>query len=630
MRNYFGVLRLCCVLATIWACGQSGKSTEEIPITDFFDKSDKSSFKLSPDGKRIAYIGLDEHCRNIFVLDLEHKERSKQLTYQADVNVQYFFWASADTIVYSNSQSADDSVRLYVVDIHSEQSSYLMEPIQTTLRWVSPARFIDGELLAMMNTRDSAVFDLYRIPADGSGPVLFDENKSDLSYWYRSTDGKIRLAVSSDSVQEALWYRPEEDQPYRKVLQTDYISKVYPLGPVRDQASQIYALSNVGRDKFALVRLDLTAGEELEVILESESNDLNRDGYSFERQEMLYSSVYEQKKRTVIHSEDLAPIFERIQTEFAGYSIDIMDVDQSINTVVFKTFTDVDPGGLYYYYRPTDRIEELYQSNPALADRKLSQMKEVVFHARDGREIHGYLTYPVKKKSTAYPTVVLVHDGPNRRDVWGFDAEVQFLASRGYLVFQVNYRGSVGFGKEFYGAGFKEWGGNIQNDISDGVTWLINEGMADKDRIAIMGTGFGGYSALYAACFHPTLYKCVVSSSGYTNLFSYFKEIPPYFQSRVKLYHQIIGDPKKESDLFQAISPLFHAENIRTPLLIFQGGRDRHNSTTDVNQFVQRVQNNKVSVRYIFNEDEGKRMRKEENIVTYYQEVEKFLATHLK
>ena len=201
MRNYFGVLLLCCVLATIWACGQSGKSTEEIPITDFFDKSDKSSFKLSPDGKRIAYIGLDEHCRNIFVLDLEHKERSKQLTYQADVNVQYFFWASADTIVYSNSQSADDSVRLYVVDIHSEQSSYLMEPIQTTLRWVSPARFIDGELLAMMNTRDSAVFDLYRIPADGSGPVLFDENKSDLSYWYRSTDGKIRLAVSSDSVQ---------------------------------------------------------------------------------------------------------------------------------------------------------------------------------------------------------------------------------------------------------------------------------------------------------------------------------------------------------------------------------------------------------------------------------------------
>lgn len=630
MRNYFGVILIFCALATMWACGQSEKPAEEISITDLFEKSDRSSFKLSPDGKRIAYLGLDEHCRNIFVLDLEDQRKSKQLTYQADINVQYFFWASSDTIVYSNSQSAQDSLLLFVVDIHTEEASFLMQPVQATLRWVSPLRFVDGELLAMMNIRDSAVLDLYRIPSDGSGPILFDENKNGLSNWYRSTDGKIRLALSSDSVQEVMWYRAEEDQPYQKVLQTDYISKVYPLGPVRGQTNLLYALSNIGRDKFALVKLDLTAGEELEVIFESASNDLNRDGYSFDRQEMLYSTVYEQKKRTVIYNKELKQAFEIIQQQFEDYSIDIMDVDQGINTILFKTYTDVDPGALYYYHKPTNRVEELYRYNPALTDRRLAQMKEVVFNARDGREIHGYLTYPTTKKSATYPTVVLVHDGPNRRDVWGFDAEVQFLASRGYLVFQVNYRGSVGFGKEFYAAGFKEWGGSIQNDINDGVTWLIHEGIADKDRIAIMGTGFGGYSALYAACFHPTLYKCVVSSSGYTNLFTYFKEIPPYFQSRVKLYHQIIGDPQKESELFQAISPLFHAENIRTPMLIFQGGRDRHNSPTDVNQFVQRVQNNKVSVRYVFNPEEGKRIRKEENIVTYYQEVEQFLSTYLK
>src|SRR5690606_1454319 len=138
-------------------------------------------------------------------------------------------WASADTIVYTNSHSSDDSVRLFAVDIHTEQASYLMKPTQTTLRWVNPHRFFDGEVLAMMNTRDSTVFDLYRIPADGSGPVLFDKNNGGLSNWYRSTDGKIRLAVSSDSVQEVLWYRPEEHQPYRQVLHTDYISKVYPL-----------------------------------------------------------------------------------------------------------------------------------------------------------------------------------------------------------------------------------------------------------------------------------------------------------------------------------------------------------------------------------------------------------------
>jgi dipeptidyl aminopeptidase/acylaminoacyl peptidase len=546
------------------------------------------------------------------------------------MNVQYFFWASADSIVYSNSRTSEDSLRIFVVDIHNEQSSSLMPTTHSTLRWISPARFIDGELLVMMNIRDSSVFDLYRLPADGSGPILFEENRSEFSSWYRSTDGKIRLALSSDSIQEALWYRADENQPYQMVLQTDYSAKVYPLGPVFDMKDQIYALSNIGRDKFALVKLDLITGKETQVLYESEENDLNREGYSFERQEVLLSSIYEQKKKTVIHNDELADIFERIRHEFKGYSVDIVDVDQAFNTVIFRTYTDVYPGGFYYYYKPTDKIVELYQQYPSLADKDLSEMKEITFNSRDGREIHGYLTYPSQRKSSGYPMVVLVHDGPNRRDVWGFNAEVQFLASRGYLVFQVNYRGSIGFGKEFFAAGFKEWGGNIQNDINDGVTWLINQGIADKNNIAIMGTGFGGYSALYAACFHPTLYKCVVSSSGYTNLFTYFKEIPPYFQSRIKLYHQIIGDPQKESDLFKAISPLFHAENIRTPLLMFQGGKDRYNSTTDVNQLVQRVKNSNVPVRYIYYEDEGKRFKKEENIVTYYQEVEKFLSTYLK
>jgi Tol biopolymer transport system component len=179
-------------MATIWSCKWKKEDASRIPITDFFEKSDRSSFKVSPDGKRIAYIGLDEHCRNIFVLDLEHKELSKQLTYQDEMNVQYFFWASADSIVYSNSRTSEDSLRIFVVDIHNEQSSSLMPTTHSTLRWISPARFIDGELLVMMNIRDSSVFDLYRLPADGSGPILFEENRSEFSSWYRSTDEPLK------------------------------------------------------------------------------------------------------------------------------------------------------------------------------------------------------------------------------------------------------------------------------------------------------------------------------------------------------------------------------------------------------------------------------------------------------
>ncbi len=616
-------------LGLVWACKNTIGDYQRIPVEDFFEKPDKSSFKLSPDGKRIAYIGLDEHCRNIFILDLDDADSSKQLTYQNQMNVQYFFWANNDSLVYSNSQSSDDSIRLYTIDIHTEASSLLMKPVDTKLRWVSPAKSIDGYLYAMMNIRDSSVFDLYRVPLDGSGPRLIEQNSEGFMSWYASFDGKVRMAMSSDSVQETLWYREEEDQDYQKVLQSDSSSKIIHLGPVKNKKSQIYALSNLGRDKLALVTLDLNTGNEIKIMYADPNNDINWEGYSFGKKSVLYSSVFDEKKKTVIHDADLRKIYERIRNNFKGYTIDIVDVDSLFNTVIFKTYTDTNPGSIYYYHRKKDNIVELSPQNPSLADKDLSPMKQVAFNARDGKLIHGFLTYP-NKKAAEYPVVVLVHDGPNRRDVWGFNAEVQFLANRGYLVFQINYRGSVGFGKEFYTAGFKQWGGKIQSDINDGVTWLINEGIADSKRIAIMGTGFGGYSALYATCFNPTLYKCAISSSGYTNLFTYFKEIPPYYQSYTRLYHRIIGNPHKESDLFKAISPLFHAEKIRTPLLIFQGGKDRYNSATDVNQFVQRVKNNNVPVRYIYNKDEGKRIRKEENIIAYYQEIEQFLDTHLK
>ncbi|TCV10338.1 dipeptidyl aminopeptidase/acylaminoacyl peptidase [Sphingobacterium alimentarium] len=599
---------------------------QKIPIEDFFDKPDHSNFKISPDGKHIAYLGLEDHCKNIFVLNLENPDSSKQLTYQNSMNVQYYFWATQDTIVFSNSESYKDSLRLFTVDVHTEEIRPLLAPSKHSLDWVKPARAFNGSLLARMNRRDSTIIDLYRIPLAGGEPQLVDENIHDFKEWFVSSDGKVRLALSSDSVEDRLWYREEEYLPYRNVLETDFSSLVYPLGPLKNSKQNVYALSNRGRDKMAVVNLDLETGTET-ILAKNDDVDMNGDGYSFTRQELLFSTAYNKKKETVIHNEQLKHIYKTISSQFEGNSVDIIDVDSSFQTVLFKTYTDTNPGGIYYYYK--GKIKELTPINPALSNKKLPAMEEVAFDSRDGKHIKGYITYPLEKKDK-YPVVVLVHDGPNRRDVWGFNSEVQFLANRGYAVFQVNYRGSVGLGKNFYVSGFKQWGGEIQNDINDGVAWLIHKGIADKDRIAIMGTGFGGYSALYAACFNPTLYKCAISSSGYINLFAYFKEFPPYLNSYKQLYYKIIGDPQKEYELFKAISPLFHAEKIRMPILMFQGGKDRYNSMTDVNHFVQKLKSNNVPYQYVLKEDEGRRFKKDENIVEFYQTIEKFLKEQLK
>lgn len=599
-----------------------------IPVQDFFGKPERSNFRVSPDGKHIAYIGIEDHCRNIFLLNINQPDSSKQLTKDRDMNVQYFFWATSDSIVYVNSHSSHDSLRVLGIDIHTEHSHYLLQPSRHNLRWITPTIAYNGQLLAQINDRDSAVFDLYRIPLDGSGHQLVERNTGNITNWLRSPDGKVRVAMSTDSVESILWYREEEDLPYRSVVETDYRTSLNPFGAVKDSKHELYALSNIGRDKQAIVRLNLISGTE-EVVTHDPNADINFEGYHAGKKDFIFSTSFSSKKKTKIHDSSLDRIYQRISKEFVGKNVDIIDVDSSFNTIVFKTYTDVNPGAVYYYSTIKDKIVELTSMNPLLEGKNLSPMEEVSFNSRDGKLIQGYLTYPAEKKDS-YPVVVLVHDGPNRRDVWGFNSEVQFLANRGYAVFQINYRGSVGFGKEFYTAGFKQWGGEIQNDINDGVAWLIHQGIADKNRIAIMGSGFGGYSALYAACFNPTLYKCAISASGYTNLFTYFKEIPPNYQPYIQLYYQIVGNPIKEYELFKAISPLFHAEKVRMPILLFHGGRDQHNSLTDVRQFVQKVKNNNVPIDYVYKEDEGRRYRKEENVIEYYHHIEEFLKEHLK
>lgn len=625
--NIKGIIKFVLVSISALIIGCGGKEHDNlIPVEDFFDKPDHTNFKISPDGKWIAYLGLEDHCKNIFILNLNNPDSSKQLTYQNSLNVQYYFWANNDTIVFSNAQSFQDSLRLFTVDIHTDQINPLFETSKHAIEWLSPARAFGGYLLAQMNRRDSTVIDLYKIPLKGGEPILVDRNTRNFNDWFISPDGKVRMALSSDSVEDKLWYREDENREYREVLETDFSSTLYPLGPVKNSKNSIYALSNRGRDKKALVNLNLESGKET-ILVKNDEVDLNGDGYSFARQEVLFSTVFHKKKATIVHNNELKKIYDSISAKFEGNSVDIIEVDSSFNTILFKTYTDTNPGGIYYYHKGV--IKELTPLNPALSEKKLAHMEEISFDSRDGESIKGYLTYPLIKKNK-YPVVVLVHDGPNRRDVWGFNPEVQFLANRGYAVFQVNYRGSTGFGKGFYAAGFKQWGGEIQNDINDGVAWLIHKGIADKERIAIMGTGFGGYSALYAACFNPTLYKCAISSSGYINLFTYFKEFPPYYNSYKQLYYKIVGDPQKEYELFKAISPLFHADKIRMPVLMFQGGRDRYNTMTDVNQFVQKLRSNNVELHYVFKEDEGKRFRKEENIIDFYQNIEAFLNEQLK
>lgn len=625
MRLQFWTVLFFCVV--MLGCRQH--QVDPIPINHFFSTPEKSNFKISPDGRYIAYIGIDNHCKNIYLIDLQHQDSSKQLTYQNDINVKSFVWNSSSKISFLTEQSSQDSLRLYAVDIKTDKIWPLIKPVRARFRWVHATVSADGSFIAGINDRDSSLFDLYRIYLDGRPRELVLQNPGNMSSWIVSSDGKVRLAIANDSVQQSVLYRASEKVPFKEIIRCDVESSFTPLGYKDSAQSVIYALSNINRDKLALVSYDLSHERELGELFSHKEVDMSPGGYFSEQNRLLFVNYTTSRQGRHFFDKATKRKYDQLAKQIEGFEFQVLNTDVSGDRIIIKTYTDVNPGGIYFYDFRTKKLTKLADNNPDLKDKELSPNEFVTYKARDGQQITGYLTYPVHSNRKNLPMVVLPHDGPNGREVWGFDNEAQFLANRGYLVFQMNYRGSTGFGKKFWTAGFKEWGGKIQDDITDGVKWLVKEGIADRNRIAIVGKGFGGYSALHAACFNSDLYRCAASYSGYTNLFTYFRDIPPYFKSYVQKMYQIVGNPIREAELFKNISPVFHSDKVKIPVLLAQGGKDRFSSVTDANQFVQKLKNNNVPVQYFLKEDEDRTFKKDENVFGYYNELERFLAKYL-
>jgi len=257
-------------------------------------------------------------------------------------------------------------------------------------------------------------------------------------------------------------------------------------------------------------------------------------------------------------------------------------------------------------------------------------MRPVSYTSRDGLTIHGYLTLPKGVAPERLPVVVNPHGGPWARDAWGFNPEVQFLANRGYAVFQPNFRGSTGYGRAFWEAGFKQWGNTMQNDLTDGVQWLVGQGIADPGRIAIYGGSYGGYATLAGITFTPDLYAAAVDYVGVSNLFTFMNTIPPYWKPFLDMMHEMVGDPVQDQAMLTAFSPVFHVDRIRTPLFIAQGANDPRVNKDESDQMVAALKQRGVAVEYMVKDNEGHGFQNEENRLDFYRAMERFLAAHLQ
>jgi dipeptidyl aminopeptidase/acylaminoacyl peptidase len=364
-------------------------------------------------------------------------------------------------------------------------------------------------------------------------------------------------------------------------------------------------------------------------VYENPDVDVSDLDYSHKRKVLTMATYETEKNHNVYLDETTKALYTKLESKLPGYQIVVTSHDRNEDLFIVRNYNDRTVGSIYLYDLKADKLSKVSDILPWLKENELTEMKPITFTSRDGMTIHGYLTLPKGSSGKNLPIIVNPHGGPWARDSWGYNPEVQLFANRGYGVLQINYRGSVGYGRKFWESSFKQWGKSMQNDLTDGVQWLISQGIADPKRVAIYGGSYGGYATLAGVAFTPNLYCCAIDYCGVANLFTFMKTIPPYWKPLLDMMHEMVGDPTKDSTLLAAATPVFHADQIKVPMLVLQGKNDPRVNINESDQMVSALKSRGIEVTYIVKDNEGHGFHNEENKFAAYEAMESFLEKHL-
>ena len=630
VKNLFMLKRIIfwALIVSIWGCKFS-QDEATIPVDDFFRTFDKAYYHISPDGKSLSYLKLQDKKLDLFVENLA-TGNSVQLTHLTEKTISFHFWTSNNELIYyTEDESKDRRSDIFVINKDGSKQVQLSANEKTRLKVIEDQLIDDKYIIVASNKRDSTVFDVYRLNVRNGQMDIAAKNPGNVTEWMTDRKGTLKLAIASDGVNETLLYRENENQSFKPILSNNFQTTFQPVAFAENDQNLLYAISSVNRDKNALVALDLKTGKEKQVLFADDSLNVVDARYSRAQKKMLFVT-YESWKKKKYYLDDVSKnTYGTIDELLPGSEWRIVDKNKAENVFVIRTFTDKNPGSYYLYFADQNRLRKLTDINSAIKEDRMSDMKPISFKSRDGLIINGYLTLPRNKKAANLPVVVLPHGGPGGRNSWGYNAEVQFLANRGYAVLQVNYRGSTGYGKAFYVAGFKQWSDKIQQDVNDGANWLITQKIANPKKIAIYGNGFGGYIALNCLYKNPDLYSCGGSNSGVINLFSYLKTIPPFLKSNLQMYYEIIGNPVTDTDYMRFASPVFHADRFKSPLFIAQNPKDPRVNVAEGVQFIKELKKRNVPVTYIEKEEGPNPVLRQQGRTALYKALEEFLKTNL-
>jgi dipeptidyl aminopeptidase/acylaminoacyl peptidase len=605
-----------------------------IPRSVLFGNPERTSPRMSHDGSQLGWIAPRDGVLNVWVAPIGESDgvdwaAARAVTDDTDRGVRVFGWAwDGRHLLYVQDVGGDENWRLYDVDLVTGERRDLTPFEKIHAQIIGSSKRRPTEVLVGINADNPQLHDVYRLDLVTGNLVKEIENPG-YAGWLADEDLVVRCALAPlpDGSLDVLVrdsapadWRTLLTIPAEDVTSSDVVS-------FSGDGRSLVMISAAGADTGRLTRVDLATGATT-VLAEDPEADVAGAVLDPDTRDPQIVMILKDRMTYAVLDPSVEDDLKAIRGLHPGDPM-FLGRDEADQTWLVGFTVDAGSITFYMYDRPSKSGRLLFEARPALSSYTLAAMEPFSFMARDGLEIHGYVTFPPGQGRSSLPAVLDVHGGPQVRDSWGYNPEAQWFANRGYLCVQVNYRGSTGYGKAFVAAGDREWGGKMHDDLIDAVSYVTRQGWADPSRVAIYGGSYGGYAALVGAAFTPGVFRCAVDIVGPSNLKTLLETIPPYWAPMIAQLYRRVGNPETDAEFLWSRSPLSRARDIRIPLLIAQGANDPRVKQAESEQIVAALTEAGIEHEYLLFPDEGHGFAKPENRIRFYTAAERFLARYL-
>jgi dipeptidyl aminopeptidase/acylaminoacyl peptidase len=603
-----------------------------IPRRLLFGDLGRSVVRISPDGRRVAFLAPLDGVLNLWVGPIDDIRDARPLTRATDRDLgSWLQWLHNNRhLVFFRERGGDENWQAHRIDVESGDILPLTPApgVRCFIHQVS--HHFPDELLIAHNERDKRFYEIYRVNVVTGASTLLQANDRFAGFF---TDPQFRVRFAKrhtdDGGHEYLQRGTGgEWELFARVDAADAMT----TRPIEfsDDRRELYWLDSRGRDKAAVVAQDLTTGATRVLAEDAKADVVEMLLEPLSYKPIAGASTFTRRSWHVIdpsYADDFAYLAKLSEGDLRSVGLS----DNKRHAIVHYE-RDSASGRFFHYDRAGRKARLLFTARPALDNVPLVPMEPVVLRTRDGLQLACYLSRPRDwQTNKPLPLVLCVHGGPWARDIWGLNATHQWLVDRGYAALSVNYRGSTGFGKAFVNAANLEWAGKMHEDLIEAVDWAVGRGIADEKRIAIYGGSYGGYSALVGVTFTPEKFACAIDLFGISNLITFLETIPDYWKPWQTIWKTRMGDYTTEAGrkLLHERSPLNRVDRIVRPLLIGQGANDVRVKASESEQIVKAMQARNIPVTYVYYSDEGHGFRRPENRRSFTAVVEMFLAKHL-